>query len=96
MTKEEFLRWCDVLDRAIKGEHVTIVCPTMRSASNEFKDCRDVCAKIGLANEARKTNGHCEIVIGETIHDGGIDFSTMDRELMTCGDRRDTYWNGVE
>lgn len=89
MTYEEYVRWCMLLHRAITGEHITIICRDMRAARYDFRDCMAVCDQIGLAYEAKRTNGCQKIVIGDTIMDGGIDFSTMQAESRKCGDHRD-------
>lgn len=91
MTDDEFDRWCCVIDRAIKGEHITIVCRDMRAATYDFRDCLAVCDAIGLAYHARKQVGRCLILIGDEIDDGAIDFSTMDAERRKSGDRRDLF-----
>lgn len=89
MTEDEFSRWCFTLDRAIRGEHVTILCRHMRAAKFDLKQCMDVCDHIGLVGDAICRNGGYMILFGDTINDGCIDFSTMQAESTKCGDHRD-------
>lgn len=90
MTDDEFDRWCMVAHDCVTGMHVTIVCRDMMQAGNNFWDCKAVFDRMGLAyRSCRRSVGSMSLVVGESIMDGGVDFTTMQKERLTCGDERD-------
>ena len=88
MTEGEATRWAHIIHDAITGKWVTIWCRDVRACKSDFHDCLSVIKAMGLWHRARCLVGHYEIVIGENIRDGGIDFRTPDMDRRRCGDPR--------
>ena len=88
MTEMEVTRWTNAIHDAIAGGWVTILCRDVRACKNNFLACLSVVKVMGVGYRARCLVGHYEIVIGENIRDGGIDFRTPDMDRRRCGDPR--------
>lgn len=78
MTEEEVTRWLNVIHDAIAGGWITILYKDVRTCKNNFLGCLSVVKSIGVVHRARCLVDHYEIVIGENIRNGGIDFRTPD------------------
>lgn len=84
MTPEELDRWANVLDRAIRGEWVTLVYETWEEATHAFGQCRDIMRAIGLVHDASRRQARCFLRIDEL---GGIRFTTFGLECLQEGVR---------
>ena len=74
-TEEESNQWADAIDRAIKGEHVTFVYDTWKSAKHDFELVLGLIHEMGLWHEATCRQGLAEIEVY-----GSIAFTTYGYE----------------
>jgi hypothetical protein len=79
MTDAELTEYANLLDDAIKGKWVTLCCRDQRAVRNAFHDLTRLADHMGLAYKAYRQVGHEQIVIGDRLSDGGIDF-----EVKSC------------
>ena len=68
-----------ILHDAIAGEWVTIRCPNQRSVRRLFNDLCKLADAMGLVYDAYGAMGREQIVVGDSIRDGGIDFECTSR-----------------
>lgn len=73
---EDYANAC-LIDDAIRGKHVTVVCLNRYDVRHKLYDLVRMCDYMRLPYRLYKVVGHEAIVIGETIEDGGIDFECM-------------------
>ena len=86
ITPMELDRWANLLHGAVTGKWLTVRCRDYRACRRNFDQCHEICDAIGLAHVARRSS--LEIVIGDGIRDGGIDFRTSDMDRRRDGDPR--------
>jgi hypothetical protein len=71
---EEIAEYAYLLDDAIKGKWVTLRCRDARSAKRAFRELCSLADYMGLPYRAYRATGNEQIIIGNDIRDGGIDF----------------------
>lgn len=75
MTEEESNQWADAIDRVIKGEDLTFVYDTWRSAKHDFELVLGIMHEMGLWHEATCRQGFARIEVY-----GSIVFTTFGHE----------------
>lgn len=75
--ESETVELADMLHDAITGKRVTIRCQDEMLVKEVFNDLCELADAIGLAYDAYGAVGREQIVVGDSIRDGGIDFECM-------------------
>lgn len=74
MTESELSQYANLLDDAVRGKWITLHCRNQRAVRNAFHDLTRLADHMGLAYKAYRQVGHEQIVVGDRLSDGGIDF----------------------